>query len=119
MLSVQWEAFSNLSTNFDHCNLNNKSQKRNENENAVSENSRENVELTIFQKSGIELIEKLHENKDLEYIGEMKKFHCFCHIWNISWSNNMFGPVSSFLKLSTGKSILNMTLLINKATEII
>jgi len=73
--------------------LDDESQQCNENEDPVVENSSEDVELSFFKKSSIELIEKLHEHKDLEHIGEMKKLHSSGHFWNISWCNLIFSPV--------------------------
>jgi hypothetical protein len=42
---VQWETFSDLSTNFNHCNLDNKGENGDKNEDAVSKDSSENVEF--------------------------------------------------------------------------
>jgi hypothetical protein len=98
--------------------LDDKGQSSNENEDPVSENSGENVEFTFFEKSGIELIEKLHEDKDLEYVGEVEKLHGSCVLWNVSWHDNILGPVGRFLELCTGLFIFKMVLLINEAAEI-
>jgi hypothetical protein len=44
--SVQSEAFCDLSSDFDHNDLDNEGQNGNENENPVSENAGEDVEFT-------------------------------------------------------------------------
>jgi len=117
--SVQWETFSDLSSDFNHDNLDGKGQKSDENEDTISENSSENVEFSEFEKSSIKLIEKLHENKDLENIGEVKKLHGSSVLWDIRWHHNIFSPVCRFLKFSASFLIFKVTLLENKAAEII
>lgn len=117
MSSVQRIAFSNLSSDFNHNNLYNEGQKSDENEDAVSENSSEDVEFSKLEKSSIELIEKLHEYEDLEHVSEVNKLLSSGVLWNISWEHDVLGPVSRFLKLFAGLFILEVGLLINKAAE--
>ena len=50
---VQWVTLCNLSTNFNHGNLDHECKQGNENKNAVSEDSSENIEFSKFEKSSI------------------------------------------------------------------
>jgi len=64
------------------------SQNGNENKDHVFENSSKDVELSIFEKSSIKLIKELHENKDLEDIGEVKELCGSGLLLGIRWHNN-------------------------------
>jgi hypothetical protein len=64
------------------------SQNGNENKDHVFENSSKDVELSIFEKSSIKLIKELHENKDLEDIGEVKELGGSGLLLGIRWHNN-------------------------------
>lgn len=108
-----------MSSNFYHCNLYCESQNGYENEDPVFENSSKDVELSILEESSIELIEELHENKDLENIGEVKELGSSGHLLNIRWHLNVLNPFSRFLQFSTSALVFKVLLLVNKATEFI
>jgi hypothetical protein len=108
-----------LSSNFYHYNLDCESQNGNKNEDPVLENTSEDVELSILEKSSVELIEKLHENKDLENIGEVKELGGSGHLLNIRWQLNDLNPVSRFLQFCASLLVFKVLLLINKATELV
>jgi hypothetical protein len=71
-MHIQWRALDNLLTHFNHGYLNYYSQNNNEEEQHVFENPMEDIELPSFNQPSIKLVEHLHENKDLECIGEVE-----------------------------------------------
>jgi len=109
-----------LSSDFYHNNLYNESQNGNENEDPVFENSSKDVELIFFEKSSIKLIEELHEDKDLEDVGEVKKLGGSGLLLNIHWHVNYLLPVICICsQFSASFLIVKVFLLIDEATEFI
>lgn len=89
-------ALCDLSSNFNHGNLNGKCQERDEDEQPVSEDACENVELPELDESSIELIEKLHKNKDLEDHGVMQQFLRWAVVRQVLWQEPPGFPVFVF-----------------------
>lgn len=85
LVPVERIALRDLSSNFNHGYLHSKCQERDENEQPISENAREDVEFSELDESGIELIEELHENEDLEDHGVMQQLLRWAAIWQVLW----------------------------------
>jgi hypothetical protein len=66
--------FHNFSTNFDHGHLNDEGHNHDDVEPTILKHSTEDVPFILLKLSGVNLVENLHEYKDLEHISEMKGF---------------------------------------------
>jgi len=107
-----------LSSDFNHNDLYYESQNGNENEDHVFENSSKDIELSIFEKSSIKLIKELHENKDLEDIGEVKKLGGSGLLLNIHWHvNYLLRVIWICSQFGASFLIVKVFLLIDETTE--
>jgi len=70
-LEVQWVRLHDDTSEFDHAHLDDECQNCNDDEKSVVENSFEHVEFAQLDLFGIDLVENLHKNEDLENICEM------------------------------------------------
>jgi len=66
--------FHNFSTNLDHGHLNEEGDNHDDVEPTILKHSTEDVDLVGLKLSGVNLVENLHEDKDLEHISEVKGF---------------------------------------------
>jgi len=66
LIGIEWPGLDSLSSDFNHAHLDNESEGGHSNEQEVVEEPGENVDFTFFDLSGIDLVEKLHEDEDLE-----------------------------------------------------
>jgi len=95
LIPVERIALRDLPSHFDHGYLHGECQDGDESEQPISENAREDVELPKLDESRIELIEKLHEDEDLEDHGVMQQFLRWAAVWQVLWQEPP--GVSSFI----------------------
>jgi hypothetical protein len=74
LIEVKWIAFSDHASKFDHYELHNPFDDVNSDECVVCEESFKDVPFSFLDKSGVDLIEKLQDNEDLEDVCEMNTF---------------------------------------------
>lgn len=73
-MGVEWPGLDCLTTDLNHCHLDYKGENGYEKEQEVVEEALEDIELSILNLSGVDLVEKLHENEHLEDHCIVKKF---------------------------------------------
>lgn len=67
------DGLCDFATNFYHGHLNNEGHNSNSHEVWVLEDAFEDVALASFEQSGVDLVEQLHEDKDLEKVSHVQQ----------------------------------------------
>ena len=73
MVVVEWVALDGLTTVLNHDHLHNECENCDTEEQKVVEEATEHIEFAVLDLSGIDLVEKLHEHKDLEHKGVVQQ----------------------------------------------
>lgn len=116
LVHVKWVALNGLTTIFNHSHLHEYSEDSDENEQPVAEESVEHINLSELNLSGVDLIEYLHEHKDLENVGEMNQFLSVRSLFDFTWENTM-GTNILFIGLTFGTSLLSRLNLLRVGTD--
>lgn len=82
---IEWNCFDNSTTKLYHDDLDDNGENGDEDEEFVVKNSGEDVEIFFSKLLHIDLIENLHEHKDIEHVGEMDTFLGHIPIFEKIW----------------------------------
>lgn len=74
LLRADWVTFDDSSTDFDENHLDNEGEDNNADELGISGDTGKDIELTVFDLTGVDLVEELHEHEGLEDHSVMDKF---------------------------------------------
>lgn len=114
MVSVERVAFNDSATDLNKNHLDDECKDNNGKEVWVLEDTREDVEFTVLNLTGIELIEELHEHEGLEHHGVMEKLLGWCtqilfvweHDFDVIWAFTLGFELSVLHALLPARELL-------------
>lgn len=89
-MQIQWPAFSDSTTIFNHSHLGSPSNDVDNKEGPIAKETFKNIELSSFYFSRVDLIKELKENEYLEYESIVQKFLSWCTKYEIFWQPKSF-----------------------------
>lgn len=84
-MSIKWSAFGDHSSYLNHGYLCDPLNNPNNNKGGIAEEISEHIEFSFFNFPGVDLIEKLEENENLEHECEVSNLLCLVTELEVIW----------------------------------